>query len=196
MSIKVFASSLQQTPFGEFSTVAFTNTGKSGDIAIVKGSLKQLSTVKGVLCRVHCACLGGDVLHTARCDCRPQLEAALQAIEKEGIGVIIYSQQEGRGVGLQSKIRAEEFCDEKRVDTIEAYNQLGFPQDARNYENAAAMLKALGVKSVRLLTNNPKKASGLEEYGIKVVERVPLHFAHDKSYEKYYAMKKKMGHVL
>jgi len=183
------------TRFGSFKIMGF-NTLTSGEefIALVKGEVKGK---KGVLVRVHSGCLTGEVFGSKRCDCREQLENAMRLVEKEGSGVILYiPRHEGRGIGLLNKIRAYHLQD-KGLDTIEANNALGFPMDLREYGLGAQVLAKLGLSTIRLMTNNPKKMVALEGYGLKVVERVPLTTTPTEFNEKYLKTKeKKMGHLL
>ncbi|MBO2519161.1 bifunctional 3,4-dihydroxy-2-butanone-4-phosphate synthase/GTP cyclohydrolase II [Limnochorda sp.] len=162
-------------------------------VALVKG---EVDDGEPVLVRVHSECLTGEVFGSFRCDCGPQLEAALQHIEWEGRGVLIYMRQEGRGIGLLNKIRAYALQDQG-LDTVEANHALGFPADLREYGISAQILKDLGVRSVRLMTNNPDKVRSLEGYGIEVVERVPLEIGANPSNRRYLETKRtKMGHWL
>jgi GTP cyclohydrolase II len=148
------------------------------------------------LVRVHSQCLTGDVFGSLRCDCRDQLEMALRMIAESGTGVLVYEQQEGRGIGLMPKLQAYELQDQGR-DTVEANVELGFKADHREFETPAEILRALGVRQVRLLSNNPQKVAALESAGIKVVERVPAEVEFNQRTEKYLKTKKeKMGHLL
>ncbi len=157
--------------FGHFKLIGFVNNkDKKDHTAVVKGDILDK---ENVLTRIHSSCLTGDAFGSMRCDCGPQLDAALKKIEEEGIGVLIYMQQEGRGIGLTNKIRAYMLQDQG-MDTYDANVHLGFKPDARDYELSAAMLNKLGVKSVRLLTNNEKKVEDMEKFSIKVTEMVPL----------------------
>lgn len=148
------------------------------------------------LVRIHSQCLTGDVFHSLRCDCRAQLELALQMIGREGRGVLLYEMQEGRGIGLMNKLRAYALQD-RGADTVEANEQLGFDADLRNYELMGGILGDLGVKQVRLLSNNPGKIQALENSGVRVIERVPCVAAPVETTEDYLRTKKeKMGHLL
>ncbi len=161
-------------------------------IALVKGDLK---TAVAPLVRVHSECLTGDVFGSRRCDCGPQLQQAMQQIETEGAGVILYMRQEGRGIGLPAKIKAYKL-QQQGYDTIEANLKLGFPMDLREYGVGAQILTELGLRRIRLLTNNPKKIVGLEGYGLEVIEQVPITTKpnrHNKDYLQ--TKKKKMGHL-
>ena len=148
------------------------------------------------LVRIHSQCLTGDVLGSLRCDCHLQLELALKTIAEHGSGILIYERQEGRGIGLMAKLKAYELQDQGR-DTVEANEELGFAADHRAYELPAAVLKALGVSQVRLMTNNPEKVEALESVGIKVVERISAEVEPQESFERYLRTKQeKMGHIL
>jgi GTP cyclohydrolase II len=168
MSFEVTPPAALPTRWGDFQVVAFRFPGGEEHLAIVKGDVAGA----GVLARVHSSCLTGDVLGSQRCDCGAQLAGALDAIERAGRGVVLYLNQEGRGIGLFHKIRAYHEQD-RGANTVEANVLLGFEADGRSYDHAAAMLRHLGVESVRLLTNNPKKVEALAAAGIVVAERVP-----------------------
>ncbi len=179
---------------GEFTAIAYGNIlDDNVHIALVKGEIKPGDEV---LVRVHSQCFTGDVFGSNRCDCGDQLHKAMEMIKKEGKGVILYMKQEGRGIGLLNKLKAYELQD-KGLDTVEANLKLGFKPDLRDYGIGAQMLVDLGVRKMRLMTNNPKKIIGLEGYGLKVVERVPIEINPNEKNIKYLkTKKKKMGHML
>jgi 3,4-dihydroxy 2-butanone 4-phosphate synthase/GTP cyclohydrolase II len=184
------------TPLGEFEVYAFRHEDLDGDhVALVAGDPSSTEP-PGTLCRVHSACLTGDAFHSQRCDCGAQFEKALDRIEDEGEGVLVYLNQEGRGIGLFDKIRAYRLQDEGR-DTVEANEELGLPADARSYGAAADLLAALGVEHVRLMTNNPDKVTALEDGGVRVEERVPLLVEGDEHSASYLGTKRdRLGHLL
>lgn len=182
------------TDFGTFRAVAYTNdVDHKEHVALVKGTIDP---ERPTLVRVHSECLTGDVFHSHRCDCGPQLEAALSQIEQEGNGVLLYMRQEGRGIGLINKLKAYEL-QEQGFDTVEANEKLGFPADLREYGIGAQILKDLGVRKIKLLTNNPRKIMGLSGHDLEIVERVPIQMQTNKSNERYLNTKKdKLGHLL
>jgi GTP cyclohydrolase II len=196
--VRVVAKADLPTRYGRFSIVAIKGRGADDEaVAIYHGRLNAANnTGKAPLVRVHSQCLTGDVFTSQRCDCRAQLELSLRKIAKAPSGVLLYLPQEGRGIGLLNKIKAYELQDEG-LDTVEANRRLGFDADSRDYDFAAAALKALGVRSVRLLSNNPDKIEQLERGGVRVVERVPCRprtSHHSRAYLR--TKKNKMGHLL
>jgi 3,4-dihydroxy 2-butanone 4-phosphate synthase / GTP cyclohydrolase II len=182
------------TDYGPFHIHVYEHppTGQT-HVALVRG---DLGDGKSVLARIHSSCLTGDIFHSARCDCGAQLDSAMQRIAAEGQGVLVYLNQEGRGIGLANKIRAYGLQDEG-YDTVEANERLGFAADGRDYRLAADMLRDLGVESIRLLSNNPKKQLGIETHGLTVTELLPLEIpASDHSRQYLLTKKLKMGHLL
>jgi len=194
VSIRFIATAKLPTQWGEFSIHGFEEAVNGKEhVALAMG---DVADGKPVLIRVHSECLTGDALFSQRCDCGPQLEAALAAISKEGRGVVLYLRQEGRGIGLMNKIRAYALQD-KGADTVEANEQLGFGADLREYAICETMLEHLGIKKVRLLTNNPRKVKALEAHGIEVVERIALQTGRNPHNEGYLQTKQgKLGHLL
>jgi 3,4-dihydroxy 2-butanone 4-phosphate synthase / GTP cyclohydrolase II len=182
------------TEYGEFKAVGFSNVlDEKEHVALVKG---DIASGEPVLVRVHSECLTGDVFASYRCDCGPQLHAALSQIEKEGRGVLLYMRQEGRGIGLINKMKAYKL-QEEGLDTVEANEQLGFAPDLRDYGIGAQILKELGISKMKLLTNNPRKIAGLKGYDLEVTERVALQMPHNENNEDYLKTKKsKLGHML
>ncbi|MCX7793639.1 MAG: bifunctional 3,4-dihydroxy-2-butanone-4-phosphate synthase/GTP cyclohydrolase II [Thermodesulfovibrionales bacterium] len=192
--VKRIATTKLPTDYGDFTAIAYSNYVDSNiHIALVKGDIKP---DEPVLVRVHSECLTGDVFGSKRCDCGEQLHRAMEMVQREGKGIILYMKQEGRGIGLENKLKAYELQD-KGLDTVEANIQLGFKPDLRDYGIGAQILVDLGVKNMRLMTNNPKKIVGLEGYGLKVIERVPIEIKpHDKNLVYLRTKKKKLGHLL
>ena len=193
-SVTLVAKSKLPTPWGTFTLVGFQETGTGKDhAALVMGDIADGEPVLG---RIHSECLTGDALFSLRCDCGFQLQAAMEKIAKAGRGVLLYVRQEGRGIGLLNKIRAYELQD-GGADTVEANERLGFAADQRDYAMCLPMLEHLGVKSLRLMTNNPRKVKALEHYGLRVASRVPLQAGQNPYNKKYLATKAgKLGHML
>ncbi len=192
--LKVVAEASLPTRFGDFKIVAFSPTPDGKEhIAMVRGNIRGAEALP---MRLHSECLTGDVMGSYRCDCRDQLEAALEYISEQEQGLVLYMRQEGRGIGLANKLRAY-VLQEQGLDTVDANHALGFDDDERDYRVAAEMLKTLGVKSVKLLSNNPKKVTGLEQYGITVTERISHQVPANKHNRFYLETKaKKSGHLL
>ena len=180
------------TNFGDFNMKAFQQiTNNQLHLALIKGEWKQNEPI---LVRVHSSCMTGDIFNSCRCDCGPQLQASLSQIEKEDKGVLVYMNQEGRGIGLLNKLKAYEL-QEKGKDTVEANLELGFNADDRDYGVGAQILRAIGVSKIKLLSNNPKKRVGLMGYGIEIIENIPLEIDSNKHNEFYLKTKRdKMGH--
>jgi 3,4-dihydroxy 2-butanone 4-phosphate synthase/GTP cyclohydrolase II len=192
--VKKEAEANLPTEFGLFRIIGFRSlTSDEEFVALVKGEIKP---DHATLVRIHSQCLTGDVFHSLKCDCGPQLNRAMGMVQAEGNGIIVYQQQEGRGIGIVNKIRAYALQDEG-ADTIEANLRLGFDIDHRRYDQCAEVIKLLGARRVRLMSNNPDKVSSLREAGIEIVERVPLEIKPKAPAFKYLITKKeKMGHML
>ena len=187
-------SSELPTEFANFKVYAFTETGNTKDHLVI--SLGDLTSKKPILARIHSQCITGESLFSLRCDCRFQLTESLQQIAENGSGAIFYLQQEGRGIGLSNKIRAYKLQDEG-LDTVEANHQLGFHEDERSYEIVASMAKHLQIKSVDLMTNNPKKIDALGKMGLTINKRVPILSKSNDYNKKYLSTKaKKLGHFM
>jgi 3,4-dihydroxy 2-butanone 4-phosphate synthase/GTP cyclohydrolase II len=182
------------TDFGTFTAIAYSNEVDNKEhVALVKGKIEG---DRPTLVRVHSECLTGDVFHSHRCDCGPQLAAAMKQIDEAGSGVLLYMRQEGRGIGLINKLKAYAL-QEKGLDTVDANLSLGFAPDLRDYGIGAQILKDLGVRNMHLLTNNPRKIKGLEGYGLEVLQRIPLQMDENEDNTHYLRTKKtKLGHLL
>jgi len=194
LCLRIVALANLPSEYGSFKAIAFENNKDGRDhIMIIKGDVED---AENVLTRVHSSCVTGDVLGPLRCDCGDQLKKALHMIEKEGQGVLLYMQQEGRGIGLTNKIKAYIFQD-RGTDTYDANLLIGFPPDQRTYELAAAMPTKFRISSIRLLTNNPQKIRDLEEFGVKIKERIPIETP-PNVYNRFYleTKKDKFGHIL
>lgn len=194
MRVELQAKAKLPTEFGMFDMYVFTETANGKEhVAMVHG---DLGNGEMVLSRIHSECLTGDVLHSLKCDCGFQLKAAMENIAKEGRGVLIYHRAEGRGIGLVNKIKAYALQDQG-MDTVEANLALGFPADMRDFSACADIYELLGVKSVELMTNNPRKVDTMKKFGINVVERRPLVVGKNKYNEKYLQVKStKLDHML
>lgn len=189
------------TRWGAFRILGFEGLPEPGDptrkplegaVALVMGDIHSAPPIV----RIHSQCLTGDVFHSLRCDCHDQLHLALKRIADEGAGILLYEQQEGRGIGLMAKLRAYELQD-GGLDTIEANHQLGFPTDLRHFELPAAILQQLGVPAVRLITNNPEKVAALQDAGIEVIERLDATIPAEPTFERYLETKReKLGHLV
>ena len=192
--IERVVSTVLPTAFGDFVAVGYRSlVDNKHHVALVKGDVDGISDV---LVRVHSECLTGDVFHSLRCDCGEQLESALSIIEREGRGVLLYLSQEGRGIGLLNKLRAYKLQDEG-LDTVDANLRLGLPADLRDYGIGAQILSDLGLTSIRILTNNPKKISGLAGYGLSVTDQIPIEHLPNPHNEAYLRAKRdRLGHIL
>lgn len=194
--VRLEASSDLETSTGMWKMHVFSDTISNEEhVALVKG---KIDPMEPVLVRVHSECLTGDTFHSMHCDCGAQLDLAMQMIEKEGKGVILYMRQEGRGIGLANKIKAYKLQQEDGLDTVEANLELGFEDDLRDYGIGAQILKEINVGHLRMLTNNPKKIIGLEGHGLHVTEQVPIEISvlHEKQKNYLHVKKEKMGHML
>jgi 3,4-dihydroxy 2-butanone 4-phosphate synthase/GTP cyclohydrolase II len=192
--VQCLASPMMPTEYGDFRVHAYKSdiTGEE-HVALALGEIRE---DEPVLVRVHSSCLTGDVFHSSRCDCGDQLERSFELIGKEQKGVILYLLQEGRGIGLVNKLKAYELQDQGD-DTIEANAKLGFAPDIRDYGTGSQILRDLGVRKIRLMTNNPAKFVAIEGFGLEIVERVPLEIAPSQTTQKYLeTKKKKLGHIL
>lgn len=192
-ALKFVASCRLPTEWGEFTMHGFEEEGGQEHVALTMG---DVSDGLPVLSRIHSECLTGDALFSVKCDCGPQLQAAMQAVQKEGRGVIVYLRQEGRGIGLINKIRAYRLQDQG-LDTVEANVALGLPVDTRDFTLAKQIYDYLHIREVRLLTNNPEKIQTLKDSGINVIERIALHVGENVENERYLHTKAdKLGHLI
>ena len=194
VTVEKAADARLPTEYGEFRIAGYRSlTSEEEFVVVYKGDIDAGCPAP---VRIHSQCLTGDVFHSAKCDCGDQLDAAMNTIAREGRGVIVYQQQEGRGIGIINKIRAYALQDEG-ADTIEANLRLGLEVDARRYEQCVEILKDLGVRKVKAMSNNPQKIQAMREGGLEVVERIPIEFKPSKYTQKYLSVKKlRMGHFL
>ena len=191
--IRRLAGANLPTRYGAFEVFVYDTPERKEHVALTLGAIDD---GEPVLVRAHSECLTGDVFGSSRCDCGEQLDDSLRLLREQGRGVLLYLRQEGRGIGLANKISAYALQEERGLDTVEANLALGLPEDGRDYQVAAEMLLDLGVRRVRLLTNNPAKVEGLGRHGVKVVERVPLRISPNPSNLRYLRTKReKMGHL-
>ena len=193
MTVSFVASAILPTQWGQFTIHGFEDESNGKEhVALVFG---EPDSNQPLLCRVHSECLTGDCMFSLRCDCGPQLQRAMESVAKEGRGIILYLRQEGRGIGLLNKIKAYALQD-TGADTVEANVQLGFDPDLREYQICKPMFDHFGIKSLRLMTNNPEKIDAITEMGIEVTEIVPIHTGANPHNENYLAVKvDKMGHI-
>ncbi len=193
-SVEKVAEARLPTEFGEFRIAGYQSlTSDEEFVCLFKGELNEKTAVP---VRIHSQCLTGDVFHSIKCDCGQQLQWAMEAIEREGRGAIVYQQQEGRGIGIINKIRAYALQDQG-ADTIEANTLLGLEVDLREYQQCVEILKDLGIKKVKAMSNNPEKLQAMREGGLEIVERLPIEFKPSKDTQKYLKVKKlQMGHLL
>jgi len=194
VTVRLEAEANLPTEFGRFKIAGFRSAISDEEfVALIKG---KIDAARPTLVRIHSQCLTGDVFHSLKCDCGPQLKRAMELIQAEGAGIVVYQQQEGRGIGIVNKIRAYALQDQG-ADTIEANIKLGFPIDAREYNQCAEIIKQLGLRRVRLMSNNPDKVLALRNAGLEVVERVPLEIKASPPAFRYLMTKKEqMGHLL
>ena len=191
--VRRVASARLPTDYGDFDIHVYASVIGDTHVALVRG---EMGSGENVLTRVHSACLTGDIFQSARCDCGAQLHTALERIANEGRGVLLYLNQEGRGIGLANKIKAYAL-QEQGFDTVEANERLGFPADTRDYRVGVQILRDIGVRSTRLLSNNPRKLSGVTGDGLSVSERLPIEISASASSHRYLKTKKdKLGHLL
>jgi 3,4-dihydroxy 2-butanone 4-phosphate synthase / GTP cyclohydrolase II len=193
-SVEKVAEARLPTEFGEFRIAGYKSLISDEEfVCVFKGELNENVAVP---VRIHSQCLTGDVFHSIKCDCGPQLQRAMETIEREGRGVIVYQQQEGRGIGIINKIRAYALQDEG-ADTIEANLRLGLDVDLREYRQCVEILRDLGVRKVKAMSNNPEKLQAMRDGGLEIVERLPIEFKPSKDTQKYLSVKKlRMGHLL